>query len=139
MGVYESWKELTPGEKAIIASLAATSPHKVLLIKQSKDTAYNETQRVFGRNGLNDESDAFRHCFWSAILARGIGYFWAKGFTDAHESKPGNDPAQKAMDLHNNSVGLKIGFYYFLPESNKALSKQCYDALKAGKLKVISP
>jgi hypothetical protein len=132
MGAYESWNELTPAEKAVIVAMG---PIKAVFVKKSKDTAFNETSRRFGYNGHNDKSDAFRHCFWSSILSRDIGYFWAKAFTDAHETKEGQPPEEKAMDLHNNSVGLEIGFYYFIPDSNKALSDQCYKALQDGKLK----
>jgi hypothetical protein len=141
MGVYEQWNDLTPAEKAVILALAATpgGEFKVLLIKKSKDTAFNETKGRFGYNGHNDKSDAFRHCFWSAILSRDIGSWWAKAFTDAHETKPGQPAEEKEMDLHNNAVGLELGFYYFIPDSNDSLSNQCFKALQDGKLKVIKP
>jgi hypothetical protein len=141
MGVYEQWSNMTPAEKAIIASMAANplTVVKIPLIKMSKDTAYNETIKRFGRNGRNDRTDAFRHCFWSSILSRDIGYFWAKAFTDAHETNPDNPADEKEMDLHNNSVGLKIGFFYFIPDSNTNLSDKCFKALENGELKVISP
>ena len=141
MGAYEQWQHLTPAEKAVIAAMLSnplTAP-KVPLIKMSKDTAFNETVRRFGRNGRNDRTDAFRHCFWSSVLSRDIGYYWAKLFTDAHETNPDNPPDEKEMDLHNNSVGLKIGFYYFIPDSNTSLSDKCNKALENGELKVINP
>ena len=141
MGAYEQWSNLTPAEKAVIAAMLSsplTAP-KVPLIKMSKDTAYNETIRRFGKNGRNDRTDAFRHCFWSSVLSRDIGYYWAKLFTDAHETNPDNPPDEKEMDLHNNSVGLKIGFYYFIPDSNTNLSDKCNKALENGELKIINP
>lgn len=141
MGAYEQWSNLTPAEKAVIAAMMSnplTVP-KVPLIKMSKDTAYNETIRRFGRNGRNDRTDAFRHCFWSSVLSRDIGYFWAKAFTDAHETNPDNPADEKEMDLHNNSVGLKIGFYYFIPDSNTSLSDKCNKALENGELKILNP
>jgi len=141
MGMYEQWSNLTPAEKAVIAAMASNplTATKIPFIKLSKDTAFNETTRRFGFNGRNDESDAFRHCFWSSVLSRDIGYFWAKAFTDAHETNPNNPPDEKEMDLHNNSVGLKIGFFYFIPDSNGSLSDKCYKALQNGELKVIAP
>ena len=77
----------------------------------------------------------FGRRLWRVI----VGYFEAKMFTNAHETNPDNPPDEKAMDLHNNSVGLKIGLYYFIPDSNKALSNKCYKALQDGELKVIAP
>lgn len=141
MGAYEQWSNLTPAEKAVIASMAANplTAVKIPFIKMSKDTAFNETIRRFGRNGRNDRTDAFRHCFWSSVLSRDIGYFWAKAFTDAHETNPDNPADEKEMDLHNNSVGLKIGFYYFIPDSNTNLSDKCNKALENGELKIINP
>lgn len=141
MGAYEQWSRLTPAEKAVIASMGANplTAIKIPLVKMSKDTAFNETTSRFGYNGHNDRSDAFRHCFWSAVLARDIGYYWAKAFTDAHESNPGQPPEEKEMDLHNNSVGLNIGFHYFIPDSNSSLSDKCFKALQNGELKVLNP
>jgi hypothetical protein len=141
MGAYEQWSNLTPAEKMVIAAMMSSplSAPKVPLIKFSKDTAFNETIRRFGRNGRNDRTDAFRHCFWSSVLSRDIGYHWAKLFTDAHETNPDNPPDEKEMDLHNNSVGLKIGFYYFIPDSNTNLSDKCFKALENGELKVLNP
>ena len=99
-----------------------------------RDIAYSETTKRFGRNGRNDKSDAFRHCFWSATLSRDIGYKNALEFTNTHESSPLNIAEEKTMDFHNNSDGLRIG----IPNSdNTKLSKMCNDALSAGKLKVI--
>ena len=139
MGLKEQWNSLTPAEKAVIASLGLKDPMKLEIIRLSKDKAFNETRSKFGNNGHNDDSDAFRHCFWSATLARDLGYFWAKLFTDAHETKPSQPPAEKEMDLHNNAVGLKIGFYYFSRDTDQVLSSKCFKALKNGELKVISP
>ncbi len=136
MGMYDQWGQLTPAEKGVIAGMGLI---KAALVKMSKDTAFNEAVRRFGYQGHNDKCDAFRHCFWSAVLARDIGSFWAKLFTDAHETKEGQPPEEKEMDLHNNAVGLKIGFYYFIPDSNDTLSEKCFQALQNGELKVIKP
>lgn len=141
--LYDQWKPLTWAEKAYIVAY----PHHTLFIKQSKEMAYEETKQRFGRNGLNDESDAFRHCFWSAILSRDIGYVNAHIFTSAHESGSSNDPQQKEMDLHNNAVGLRIGtqFVYVAPglgrlfSSNRLVSDKCFNALQKNELKIINP
>ena len=75
MGVYEQWNNLTPAEKAVITALTLRNPAAPLIIKNSKDVAFNETTAKFGYNGRNDKSDAFRHCFWSATLARDCRIF----------------------------------------------------------------
>ncbi|TMP70107.1 hypothetical protein CWB76_12040 [Pseudoalteromonas sp. S1609] len=128
--LYDKYDHLTDDEKSYIK----THPHHVTAIMKSRDIAYSETTKRFGHNGRNDKSDAFRHCFWSATLSRDIGYKNALEFTNAHESSPLNIAEEKTMDLHNNSVGLRIGISN---SDNTKLSKMCNDALSAGKLKVI--
>jgi hypothetical protein len=126
----QQFLQLTRDEKIYILMY----PEHAAAIKASKETAYAETRRRFGRNGHNDRSDAFRHCFWSALLARDIGYAAALRFTTAHESSPTNDSAEKAMDMHNNSIGLRIGR---AKGSDLALSHRCMAALNSRQLKVL--
>ncbi|PEA55447.1 hypothetical protein CON64_08665 [Bacillus pseudomycoides] len=54
-------------------------------------------------SGIWDHQDAFRHAHWNEHMAHRIGQTLAAKFATAHEStSSGND---KAMDLHNNTVG----------------------------------
>lgn len=59
--------------------------------------------------GNDGHRDAFRHTFWSARLAQEYGADWARAFTTAHEGLPGNPANREAMDLYNNSIGIRIG------------------------------
>lgn len=127
---YDQFQHLTPKEKQFVQK----HPLDALTIRQAKGTAFAETKRRFGKNGHNDKSDAFRHCFWSALLARDIGYANALAFTNAHESSPTNDPTEKKMGLFNNGVGLNIGR---VKGTDAILSARCLQALTSGQLKVI--
>lgn len=144
MGYREQWDRLSGWEKVFVG----THPLAVGPIKESAAAAKKETFKRFRRQGDGDESDAFRHCFWSAYLARSIGYHQAYLFTTAHEAKSPNDPASKAMDLHNNGVGLRIGWNalcLFDPargcvsgeEANRRLGDMCMEALRDGRLKFL--
>ncbi|MCL1973007.1 MAG: hypothetical protein FWG57_08500 [Endomicrobia bacterium] len=62
----------------------------------------------FFRSDNSDESDAFRHALWSALLTRDIGEKLAEEFTTNHETMPHSEPTTK-MDLHNNKIGREIG------------------------------
>lgn len=128
--VYNQWTRLTPTEKGYLLS----HPGQINTIKNSKDIAFQETQNRIGNNGHNDNSDAFRHCFWSAMLARDLGVRNAERFTSAHENYPSNPADEKAMDLHNNSVGLIVGSS---GASNETLSSSCLANLASGHLKSI--
>lgn len=127
---YDDFERLSPAEKQFVKS----HPIDALTIEDDKNKAFAETRKRFGFNGHNDKSDAFRHCFWSALLARDIGYARALEFTTAHESAPTNPADEKAMDLHNNAVGLSLGKAGM---SDSSLSAQCQLALTAGRLVVL--
>lgn len=58
----------------------------------------------------------------------------AMRYTSAHEEFGDNPADEKAMDLHNNAVGLKFGR---TKASNQILSNLSAGALRSGKLKVI--
>ncbi|MGF1773893.1 hypothetical protein L4C42_16470 [Vibrio wakamikoensis] len=128
--MLQQYERLTEDEKLYLKN----HPHHVVAIARSKDIAYEETKVRFGCNRCNDKSDAFRHCFWSAILARDIGYKNALEFTSAHESSEDNDASEKNMDLHNNLVGLRIGLSR---AGDEKLSHYCRTALLVGRLKVL--
>ena len=120
----------TDGEKEFLHH----HPVDAIQIAWNKEKAFDETVRRFGHNGHNDASDAFRHCFWSALLMRDIGEADAREFTTLHESSPLNPPNEKAMDLHNNSVGIELGKS---GGSDTVLSDKSFAALQAGRLMVI--
>ncbi|HEX4917499.1 MAG TPA: hypothetical protein VFV43_06355 [Limnobacter sp.] len=87
-----------------------TNPWHLSAIKNSADKALNEARLKFGAGSLhNGAGDAFRHCYWSALLARDIGPEDAFEFTTAHEERPGLPEEEIEMDLFNNRVGIDIG------------------------------
>ena len=52
--------------------LVATHPFEALTVNSVAEQAHEETFRRFGRTGHNDASDAFRHCYGSALLRFGV-------------------------------------------------------------------
>ncbi len=108
-------------------------------IKENSEKALSEAEKRFPVTSLhNGKGDAFRHCYWSALLTRDIGVSNTKSFTDAHENDPKNPLDEKQMDLHNNSVGMMIGLAN-KKASDKELADLCEKALKNGRLKVLNP
>jgi len=87
-----------------------------------------------GHNGHKDASDAFRHCYWSALITREIGENEALKFTTMHESSPLNAPIERNMDLHNNRIGIDIGKN---GGSDMLIANRCVEALKMGRLTTI--
>lgn len=78
--------------------------------------ALNAAQRKFSRAGLEDgRGDAFRHCYWSAMMTVKWDRSEAKGFGDRHESanrRNGQRASAERMDKHNNSWGREWGDRY---------------------------
>jgi len=123
-------QKLTPAEKIHLILFPEQAPS----IRHAVDVALFESQRRFRGGARNTASDAFRHCFWSALVSRDIGYGSALRYTKAHEDFPDNPPAEKAMDLHNNAVGLNIGRF---GGEDQIVASRCMAALTSGKLKII--
>lgn len=74
--------DLTPAEKWFLI----THPFEIATIHELAGRALVEARQRFPGPGLyNGKGDAFRHCFWLALLSREIGADNARTFTTAHE------------------------------------------------------
>lgn len=113
---YDMWASLTHDEKSLIAK----NPTKAIAVFASSKKAVEFTKQNFGKNGLGDKSDGFRHATWCALMARDAGVEFARDFSTAHESGKTEDFLQQKasdgykevdhmeMDLHNNGVGISL-------------------------------
>ncbi|MSS62751.1 DUF6973 domain-containing protein [Velocimicrobium porci] len=88
-------------------SLFAKHPTKGLYALSSAKTSMNYTSMYFKTNGYQDNSDAFRHSFWQALVAHTYENSFAKQWGDAHEST--SIGIDKKMDLLNNEIGRTVG------------------------------
>ena len=86
--------------------LALAHPAQAVKVYQAGTTATNKTIAVYGHNGWQDNSDAFRHCLCNALMKKAIGATAAETWATAHEY--GASGLDKQMDLHNNKVGRSI-------------------------------
>lgn len=81
------------------------------MFDQDEFMGIENTASQFGREFPGPEDghgDAMRHTLWNAMMAQKYGEEWTKGFTVAHEMRPGNPAQAEAMDLYNNEVGRRI-------------------------------
>lgn len=136
MGNYkEKYNHLNPAEKLALS----IRPLAIGTVQDDAEKALAEAKKRFPAASLhNGEGDAFRHCYWSALMARDIGFSSTKSITDAHEDFDGNPPDEKEMDLHNNLRGIVIGISN-KKASDKELADLCQRALRGGTLKVLKP
>jgi hypothetical protein len=106
-------------------------PLTTLKIRDCTLQAFRKERSYFGENSQEDEGDAFRHCYWSALLARDIGQGDSGFFTSLHEEHDDNPDPSKNMDLHNNGVGR---WAYFPVTTNEGIAKRCLKLLSDGRL-----
>lgn len=133
MNYLDDWGRLTQEERNFLL----THPWHAFSIKSATTKALNESRLRFGSGSLhNGAGDAFRHCFWSAILARDIGAELALTFTSAHEQRMGLPPDEVEMDLFNNRIGIEIGRGALL-ESDFVVASKCMAALSNNQLRII--
>lgn len=102
--------------------LAAQNPVQAVLVYNCSTKALDATIEYYGTNGYQDNSDAFRHCLWNALMKKSMNATYATIWSTAHEAN--SSGIDKEMDLFNNSIGCSI----FV--TNKS-DTEIYDAVKA--------
>lgn len=110
-----------------------TKPYLIIPTYNSWREANNESIRKYGISFYKDKSDAFRHCFGTAILVKEIGYQEAIKITTLHESFAENNKYSMLMDMWNNKVGAEIGKKNF-HLSNEKISEIVIIQIKNKKL-----
>ena len=86
----------------------------LIATKQCMSIAY----RQYGsKHHLNNKANAFRHALWVILIIQKAlewkkdetrAKVWAKQFSDLHEDLSPNAPLERAMDLHNNLMGIVL-------------------------------
>jgi hypothetical protein len=110
--VKDTWTSLNIYEKYLVVN----NPANAYITSLTKDKAWDYTKQHFGKNGLGDKSDAFRHAIWNALMSKYVSEAWAYLFATAHENKSADElkqvaqdgnleSAHQVMDLHNNKEG----------------------------------
>lgn len=87
---------------------------------QDSNTASAAAQNLFPGSLHNGKGDAFRHCYWSALMTIHMGRATAAGFGDRHEESPGQPNIEYVMDQRNNAIGRDhVGQYTSSPQVAK--------------------
>lgn len=105
--------------------LALKHPIQAVTVYNCANKATDATIAYYGTNGWQDNSDAFRHCCWNALMKSAMSASDADAWATAHEAE--SSGIDKDMDLFNNAVGRSINV------SGKSDS-EIYEAVK-GKVK----
>jgi|SRR5690606_8014095 hypothetical protein len=85
----------------------------IFATKKCMNIAYEE---YGSKHHLGNPANAFRHALWVILITKMClkwqnneqkAKMWAKKFTDWHEDFSPNEDLERAMDLHNNTMGLR--------------------------------
>lgn len=86
--------------------LVLKHPIQAVKVFNCANKATDATIAYYGTNGWQDNSDAFRHCCWSALMKNAMSESDADVWATAHEAE--SSGIDKDMDLFNNAVGRSI-------------------------------
>lgn len=113
---------VTPAER----SYCFWNPYDCGKARDQADIALNEAKaRYPDRTLFQGTGDAFRHCYWNALMEIYVDHETAYEVATRHESQ--SRGADKEMDLKNNKKGRAIGRYYKDKHDRK------YEALKSSR------
>lgn len=104
-GGTRSYYDLDLNWNELVALLSLT-PSQLVLAISARDKALDMTAYLYpNTSNYQDDGDAFRHTYFSALLAKTISDDFSSRLLAAHESQ---QPAglDKNMDLHNNDNGI---------------------------------
>ncbi len=136
-GKFIYYPGLTPAEK----KLAENNPKDALTVFIQKTRAEWSAGRNFPDQGLNDESDAFRHFLWAGLLTKELGRAKATEFLEAHEADPDQPENERRMDQQNNNRG-QAAAEKLIEEKRwdlKNLESKGLDELRSKQLQVLKP
>jgi hypothetical protein len=127
------------GPNPVELALIMQYPVAALFINNNAGKAQDETIAKFGANGLNNQSDAFRHAYWQALNTKSVGGYMTLLFSSAHEtSTPPQFAIEKYMDIHNNLIGMAL--YNSNPGlTNAQYSQLVWNAGQNGDLRYLTP
>ena len=112
--------------------LVKEHPKQATKVYKCSQEAIMITKLLYGESGQDDNSDAFRHCLWNALMTKEIGKKATKKWANAHEY--GKKGKSTKMDKHNNSVGRKLD----TEKTTLSIVLQTRKAVKNGKCKRIN-
>ncbi|SPF04352.1 Cell wall-associated polypeptide CWBP200 [Streptomyces sp. MA5143a] len=113
------------------------NPYDCSIAHDRANVAFKKAQDLYpDRTLFQGTGDAFRHCYWNALMEIRLSTKDAYEIATRHESKSeGND---QTMDLRNNSIGRGIGRKNDGKTSAGIRSKKaCLNAQKNGSLWII--
>lgn len=97
-----------------VACVAMVGVNNCRTAEQAARDSVAQTISLFGKSDGQDKSDAFRHCYWSALMTIRMNSKVAETIGNNHEKYSSERyephfPEDTEMDLYNNAQGRKVG------------------------------
>ncbi|MGX1887646.1 DNRLRE domain-containing protein [Streptomyces sp. NPDC055287] len=121
---------VTPAER----SYCYWNPYDCAKARDQANVALYYAKKLYADSTLfQGTGDAFRHCYWNAMMEIHTNHETAYEVATRHESQSRGD--DKTMDLRNNKKGREIGRYYEGKRSASTKAKSsCKSAVSNRKL-----
>ena len=121
--IFNTFRKLSFSKLLKLASLLLRHPIFAGLTLVATLKTFKIAEKKFPNTHHGDnKGNAFRHALWSCLILMYCCKIsspqkclkWCKAITDMHENLFVNEPLQRAMDIHNNQVGMDF-FIRLLP------------------------
>ena len=116
MGLWRFIRRLKPAQLWKLFLLCAANLTKVWPTWKATNKSVAYATKYYGKkHQKNNPANAFRHALWSYLIAvnclrheqqKDDIIQWAIKITDMHENLFPNEPLARAMDIHNNHLGV---------------------------------
>ncbi|WP_162599722.1 DUF6973 domain-containing protein [Nocardioides solisilvae] len=134
-GEYAEPDPLAVQYSACVSAVGATGFWVCAGAGISASIAKTASEELFPTTQVGGTGDAFRHCYWSALLTIDFGAVRAEKVTTSYEDVALNDEPFRSMDLANNATGRQVG----LAQRTNARSKErCASLARTGGLVTVS-
>lgn len=115
--VFGALKKLEIRQILKLSGLLLSSPLFSMMTLIATYKTFKISGRIYPQtHHRNGRGNAFRHAFWCCLIMMYCckisspkkSLKWCKKITDMHEDLFINEPLLRAMDLHNNKIGMDL-------------------------------
>ena len=132
MHIWSRIRRLKLGHLYLLSLLFLSKPFLIgPTLKATKRTMVI-CDELFGQgHHRSNKTNAFRHALWNILICnntlkktqnREESIIWTEKVTNLYETVTDNGKMEKAMDLHNNKVGLKLFSVVFGKKEEEIIS-----------------
>lgn len=142
--VWTRLKGMQTGPLIRLLLLLAFHPFRIRPTMRSSKQTMALCDELYGNtHHRTNKANAFRHAYWNYKMAQNChktiknpkkAAKWAQKVTNLYENVSVNDPLERAMDLHNNKIGISVFLLNLEQKEAKIVDKLTFLTQNALKL-----